>query len=284
MSSCKAIIQTGTKKGEQCKCKVKPNSEYCGRHINSDISKYYKTNSEIIVPSISPSQEKTTLKTEDTGKIFEMAICLAFNIEYVGNYKYSLKEAELLKDRIHSIVNELYTDMVHTGNNHGRYDFTSKDNETKLSAKSTKKGVGKVAPQVIGQCSLKKFCEIIDIDELSSSKLKQYIQENITRILVFLEHFTFDCNTLYYNKEDNTIQHIRPNNPIEWTNTKYSYMWTKSHKDWRNSSTLKICYENQSIPILEIQFHSKSRKNMAIRWYYKNILSVFASNFTITYA
>lgn len=32
MSSCKAIIQTGTNKGKQCKCKVKPDSEYCGRH------------------------------------------------------------------------------------------------------------------------------------------------------------------------------------------------------------------------------------------------------------
>jgi hypothetical protein len=31
-----------------------------------------------------------TLKTEDTGKMFEMAICLAYGIPYDGKYKYDM--------------------------------------------------------------------------------------------------------------------------------------------------------------------------------------------------
>ena len=31
------------------------------------------------------------LKTEDTGKMFEMAICYAYGIEYNGKYKYSME-------------------------------------------------------------------------------------------------------------------------------------------------------------------------------------------------
>ena len=31
--------------------------------------------------------------TEDLGKIFEMAICMLYGIDYDGKYKYSLDEA-----------------------------------------------------------------------------------------------------------------------------------------------------------------------------------------------
>ena len=43
---------------------------------------------------------------------------------------------------------------------------------------------------------------------------------------------------------------------------------------------LKI--DGKFIGIAEFQFHSKSRKNMAIRWSYENVLSIFDKNFTIT--
>lgn len=35
---------------------------------------------------------------EDLGKIFEKSICLLYDIEFIGNYKYSLEEAIHLKN------------------------------------------------------------------------------------------------------------------------------------------------------------------------------------------
>ncbi len=89
------------------------------------------------------------LHTEDTGKMFEMAICLAYGIPYNGNYKYGMELPERLKPRLLKLT-ELFPMCRHTANKQARYDFTSLTCDTHLSAKTTKKGGGKVAPQVIG--------------------------------------------------------------------------------------------------------------------------------------
>jgi hypothetical protein len=148
-----------------------------------------------------------------------------------------------------------------------------------FSAKSTKKGVGKVAPQVIGQSQPKKFCEIIGIEYTSISSLKQYIQTEIIKIIPVLLEYTFDCPNIYYNKEKDTIRYITLDQPIEWSS--YSYKWTCNWEDWKNSSTLKIIVDENEISLLEFQFHTKSRTNMAIRWCYEHFLQSFASHLTI---
>jgi hypothetical protein len=51
--------------------------------------------------------------------------------------------------------------------------------------------------------------------------------------------------------------------------------------DWKNSSTLKIIIEEKEITLLEFQFHTKSRTNMAIRWCYEHFLHSFAEHLTI---
>ena len=43
--------------------------------------------------------------TEDLGKIFEMAICLLYEIEYDGKYKYGLEEAIIIKNKLHKLKN-----------------------------------------------------------------------------------------------------------------------------------------------------------------------------------
>jgi len=40
------------------------------------------------------------LQTEDLGKMFEMAICVAYEIPYDGPYKYSMELSEKLKERL----------------------------------------------------------------------------------------------------------------------------------------------------------------------------------------
>ena len=51
--------------------------------------------------------------------------------------------------------------------------------------------------------------------------------------------------------------------------------WTYQ-KNWKNSSTLKIIIDETEIALLEFQFHTNSRINMGIRWYYENFLSIFS--------
>lgn len=219
------------------------------------------------------------LQTEDTGKIFEMAICLAYDIPYDGKFKYSMELPNKLKLQLSKLL-EIFPMCRHTAKKGSRYDYTALDDESKhLSAKTTKKGVGKVAPQVIGQCQPKKFCEIIDIEYTTIADIKEYIQTDILKILPFLVEYTFDSPNIYYNKELNTIRYITLIAPIDWT--KYYFKWTCNWADWKNSSTLKVIIKEKEIALLEFQFHTKSRTNMAIRWCYEHFLINFAEHLNI---
>ena len=219
------------------------------------------------------------LQTEDTGKIFERAICLAYDIPYDGKFKYSMELPNKLKLQLSKLL-EIFPMCKHTAKKGSRYDYTALADESKhLSAKTTKKGVGKVAPQVIGQCKPKKFCEIIGIDYTTIADIKEYIQTDILKILPFLVEYTFDCPNIYYNKELNTIRYITLDTPIDWT--KYSFKWTCNWADWKNSSTLKVIIKEKEIALLEFQFHTKSRTNMAIRWCYEHFLINFAEHLNI---
>jgi hypothetical protein len=228
---------------------------------------------------VSPVKEEAVLQTEDTGKIFEMAICLAYNIPYDGKYKYSMEIPEKLQPRLTKLV-ELFPKCRHTAKKGARYDYTSLTDETvHLSAKSTKKGVGKVAPQVIGQSQPNKFCEIIGVPYTTVSDLKKHIQTNITDILPILVQYTFDCPNVFYNQEKNTIRYITLNTPMEWQT--YQFKWTCEWSEWKNSSTLKIIIDDKEYALLEFQFHTKSRTNMAIRWSYETFLTIFKENLNI---
>jgi hypothetical protein len=220
-----------------------------------------------------------SVKTEDTGKCFEMAICLVYGIPYDGPYKYGMEIPEKLKPRL-SKLTELFPMCAHTAKRGARYDYTAIDDSAKhLSAKTTKKGGGKVAPQVVGQSQPKKFCETLGIEYTSIQALKKYIQENIATILPTLVNYTFDCPNIYYNQEKNTIQYITLTRPIDWS--KYEYKWTCSWEDWANSSTVKLASKDQLVSLVEFQFHTKSRTNMAIRWCYENFLTLFKEHLTI---
>lgn len=224
--------------------------------------------------------------TENTGKMFEYAFCRAVNISYNGIYRYE----EPSEDLLYRLFPFTYTDWVHTAAGGSRFDMTEVGNENNhLSLKTTKKD-GKVAPQVIGQPSINKFCELIGIESLSKSQLKNHIQSNISDILPIFEEYTFDCPILYYNEKTNQIKYIQKLEKIKWSD--YEYSWTN---DWSQtkSSTLRVHKPDKTnnnntnntikkISICEIQFHDSSRTNMANRWYFENVLKAFPNNFDIT--
>ena len=232
-----------------------------------------------VIPTVTNvvSQVKK-LKTEDTGKIFEKAICEVYGIDYVGPYKYE-EPSENLKTRL-SKLTEIFPMCRHSASKGARYDFTDVINESNhLSAKSTKGGVGKVAPQVIGQSQPQKFCDIMEIEFTSVPDLKKYIQENIKTIIPVLVSYTFDCPNIYYNKSKNTIRYITLDSQIPWNEC--NFKWTREFDKWNNSSTLKILKDDKAYSLVEFQFHTKSRTNMAIRWFYENFLTVFKDYITI---
>lgn len=218
--------------------------------------------------------------TEDTGKMFEMAICLAYGIEYDGKYKYDMEFPRSLLPRLAKLP-ELFPKCTHSAKRGSRYDFTCIEDPTMhLSAKTIKKGSGKVAPQVIGQAQPQKFCEELGIPYTDVPTLKSYIQTNITAILPHLVSHTFDCPNLYYHQEENKIWFIQMVKEIDWS--RMSYEWTKTGDEWNNSSTLKIRTSRGFVALVEFQFHSSSRTNMAVRWCYENLLDIFRDNFSIT--
>jgi hypothetical protein len=212
--------------------------------------------------------------TEDLGKIFEKAICLLYGTAYDGHYRYSLDSATQLQTRLARLPT-LCPALTHTAKGGGVYDFTGLHDSTfHLSAKTTKRD-GKIAPQLVGQAQPAAFCQRVGIPEMSVPELKCYIQEHITTILPILERNTFSCPTLYYNQASNRCCYIKQKAPIDWASQ--AFVWTKPHAVWANSSTLKI----GSTGILEVQFHSASRSNMAVRWCFEKLLSTFAANFEI---
>jgi hypothetical protein len=223
-------------------------------------------------------QRMPELKTEDTGKIFEMAICKTFDIPFVGKYKYEMEEADSLMNKL-ILLKNYFPPCVHTAKGGNQYDFSSIDGLHHLSAKTIKRGTGKVAPQRIGQSSPKKFCSLIGIEFTTIENLKEYIQLNITCILPFLMRYTFDCMNLYYHKERDEILLIQLIQEIDWS--KYEFIWTCSYEKWNNSSSLKIKINERIIPLVEFQIHSKSRTNMAIRWFYDNFLMIFKKHLNI---
>lgn len=238
----------------------------------------------VVTPMTESATKTTTLtsiKTEDVGKQFEKAVCIAFNTAFNGQYKYEDDLPMKLKTRLEKI-RDYFPMCYHSASKHGRYDFTSVTNpDIHLSVKTTKSGIGKVAPQVIGQPKPTKFCEILGIEYNDNDALKEYIQKNHTSILPILWSYTFDCSNLYYNHQTNEIQLITANVDIKWSD--YEYKWSREWTEWNNSSTMKIYNSSNKkyIDLIEFQFHSKSRTNMAIRWHYENLIKFFGDKLDI---
>jgi hypothetical protein len=226
---------------------------------------------------INTNTNTNTLKTEDLGKIFEMAICLLYEIPFDGKYKYSMEESNTIKTRIQPLKTAFPHKIKHTAKNGSQYDFSGEDNDTiKLSAKTTKKD-GKVCPQVIGQPSKKKFCEFFNIDlSVSLLEIKEYIISNISNMLNIYFDLTFDCPIIYFNKKSNVLQLIKLTEKIDWNQYLIEFSHIKKNKQWNESSTISI--NNTSIG--EFQLH-KHRDCIKFRWCFEKLLKHFVKSFTV---
>jgi len=258
--------------------------EKISNEISNEISEDNILNPNIIIDEKAKVKAKAKILTEDLGKIFEKSICLLYNIEYDSKYKYSIEDADKLKERLIKFKEVFPFNIIHSAKNGSRYDFTGlEDLNIKLSAKTSKKD-GKVCPQVIGQPSKKKFCEYFEIDNSSDlEEIKKYIENNLIKLLKKYYDFTFDCPIIYYNKNKNKLLFIRRNNMdniyynIDWTKYNIEFSHIKKNKKWGESSSISI----DNITIGEFQIHNH-RDCIKFRWAFENLLGLFKDYFNIT--
>ncbi len=223
------------------------------------------------------SKDKKVL-TEDLGKIFEMAICLLYEIEYDGKYKYSLEEASKIKEKLYKLKNVFPFNIKHIAKNGNKYDFVSVDNDNiHLSAKTSKKDA-KVCPQVIGQPSKKKFCEFFGLDlTYDLEQIKNYIELNVKQLLEVYCLNTFDCPIIYYNKHKDLMLFVKLKENINWINYTITFSHIIKNKKWNESSCIII----NNTTIGEFQIH-KHRDCIKFRWSFEKLLDLFKDNFDIT--
>lgn len=223
-------------------------------------------------------QEPKKILTEDFGKIMEMAVCMLYETEYDGKYKYSYDEALNLKSRIVNLKELFPYKLQHTAKGGGQYDFISTDNENiNLSIKTTKKNA-KVCPQVIGQPSKKNFCKYFNlVNETNDVKIiKEYIQSNIKPMLKTYMSTTFCCPIIYYNKDSDLLLFIKQKADINWNDYNIDFSHITKSKNWNESTTISINNTN----IGEFQVHNK-RDCVKFRWSFENLINMFNENFEI---
>jgi len=248
------------------------------------------TEDAAIIASAAPPPTK--LQIEDTGKILEKAICDAYGIPFDGPFSYSQAEVDKLTPRLKRLqYDNLFPMCSHTASKGAQYDFTAiEDSNRHLSAKSNKKKGGKIAPQVVGQSVPQKFCQIISngyVEYTTPENLKKHIQENIATIMPILWKYTFDSPILYYVRDTDQISFISPASigyecVPDWS--AFQYSWTRPYDKWTNSSSLRVRIPGKNEKdetIMEFQFHTKNRQNMAVRWCIDKVLVLFAEYFNV---
>jgi len=249
--------------------------------MNSDniLSSIVKAKKPLIIEDDEPeiNTHKKKVLTEDLGKIFEMAICLLYGINYDGKYKYSMEEANNIKEKLQKLKTVFPYDIKHIAKNGNKYDFECVDDDNiHLSAKTTKKDA-KVCPQVIGQPSKKKFCEFFGIDlDYNLEQIKEHIENNVKTLLEIYALNTFDCPIIYFNKHKNNLLFVKLKENINWTSHDITFSHIIKNKKWNESSCIII----NGITIGEFQVHNH-RDCIKFRWAFEKLLDMFKDNFEI---
>ena len=216
------------------------------------------------------------LLTEDLGKIFEKSICMLYNIPYVGPYKYGNERPMLLKERIKSLV-DIFPMLTHTAAKGALHDFTSTNLTLHLSAKTSKKKDGKVAPQKIGQPTKKKFLEYFGLPpDMTDNDIKIFIQRDIVRILNEYFKYTFDDKIIYYNEAKDVAMFVEKVKNVVFDPKLIEFGCIRKDKEWNESNVL--FYNN--VRIGEFQIH-RNRSCIKFRWFFENMLTLFPDNFKI---
>jgi hypothetical protein len=227
--------------------------EYCFNNLSINDNNDNNNNN---TPS-PPSPKK--IMTEDLGKIFEMAICLLYETDYDGKYKYGLEEANQIKEKLYNLKNVFSTNIKHIAKNGNKYDFATMDDPPRfLSAKSKT-----------------RFCQLFEIP--TETNIKTYIENNVVALLEKYTIHTFECPMVYYNKHKQIYWYIQQTTQIDWHDVgEIIFSHIKKKKVWNESTSVLV----DGTTIGEFQIHNH-RDCIKFRWAFEKLLKIFARNFDI---
>lgn len=235
---------------------------------------------------------------ESIGISAEVAIARSFGVKINKDYEARSEKTIvdlLLKD---NSVNKIFKKenipepIKHIAEGQNPVDFILKCNKT-LSVKTNQDGLGKVAPQIIGQPTsqtyfdyLEKYFDNFNLkNELALENLndtyenrsyifKKYSINYIVDVIDMYWENLFDCD--YYIHFFNLEKHCNPlenyvvlekEMPPKWDKSKFTF--TQSLYSWNESNTLKYC----GINIGEFQVH-KNRNCFKFRFNIKGLIEL----------
>lgn len=240
----------------------------------------------------------------------EIAIAETFDVGISDNYRMRGDEKiiNLLKKDIFCIFTKenIPFPSKHVAEGQNSIDFILKNKKT-LSVKTNKRGLGKVAPQKIGQPSLKtyfslmkeEFPDIVEFNiedqlkieklcDTDSNRIKIFKKISINYIDILLSGYwknLVDCDylLLFYNivdKNENvseSSEYIVLRKEQNFPNlNKENISFTKTLNNWNESNTVKYNNNGKLISIAEFQAHS-NRGSFKFRFNIKNILKILNS-------
>lgn len=243
------------------------------------------------------------INNESIGISAEVAIARSFGVSVNPNYEARAEQAivDLLleNDKIKYIFKQerIPTPIEHIAEGQNPIDFILEGEKT-LSVKTNQEGLGKVAPQRIGQPTADTYFDFLEnnFDDFSLKEklateglsdtyenrsyiFKKFSMENTAAVVDMYWKNLFDCD--YYIHFFNLDKHLDPlNNYVllgksvspTWCNEKFSF--TQRLETWNESNTLKYC----GISIGEFQVHRK-RNCFKFRFNVKGLMKLFSEEF-----
>nr|WP_294370108.1 hypothetical protein [uncultured Ruminococcus sp.] len=237
---------------------------------------------------------------ESIGISAEVAIAQSFGVSINPDYKLRSEQAivDLLLEN--NNVNRIFSQegipspIKHIAEKQNPVDFILQGNKT-LSVKTNQEGLGKVAPQRIGQPTSETYFKYLENyfddfslkEELVSEALsdtyenrsyifKKISMNNTAAVVGMYWNNLFDCD--YYIHFFNLDNYLNPLNnyvlfgkavPSVWENNNFSF--TQSLKSWNESNTLKYC----GISMGEFQVH-RNRNCFKFRFNMKGVIELLS--------
>lgn len=243
------------------------------------------------------------MNNESIGISAEVAIANSFGVEITPSYaaraESSIVDLLVKDNKVKKIfeIEGIPTPIKHIAEKQNPVDFILFENKT-LSVKTNQEGLGKVAPQNIGQPTAETyfrylenyfddFClkdYLIDLGLTDTYENRSYIFKKISMectqsVVDMYWKNIFDCD--FYIHFFNLDNHAEPmenyvvlgkEQPPKWENNRFSF--TQSLNTWNESNTLKYC----GISIGEFQVH-RNRNCFKFRFNMKGIVSLLEKGY-----
>lgn len=197
---------------------------------------------------------------EQFGIFIEKQLCNLYDIEFKSKRDNNMlvvdahTEKLIFDDISRSLGGHKIRIVEHVGGENGKTDFILTEGKT-LSLKSLSSS-NKICPQVIGQSSRKRIGKHFKIDIATGEDFKQFVANNLQKVLDEYIAFTFICDTtLVYTFKKAKLYTIERTD-AEPTFIECSFHLNKTVEEWNESATVLTRRDGVSHSIGEFQVHN----------------------------